>query len=160
MAFTPRQVEDFWKKVARRGPDECWAWTGAKSHRGYGVKLNRTGPEEKTMINAHRMAWIIANGPVSDGLLVCHSCDNRACCNVSHLFLGTAKENTADMLAKGRGSKPPLAMLKFSAEQVAEIHALHKAGNTMRSIGRLLGCGHSSVRKVLIGQGRYGQGTN
>ncbi len=122
------------------------------------MKLNATGiGGEKVMTNAHRMSWIIANGDVPAGMQVCHRCDNRPCVNPSHLFLGTPKENTRDMLAKGRGSKPPLAMLKFSAEQVEEIRALHKARHTMRAIGRKFDCSHSIIRRVLLGDGRYGQ---
>lgn len=51
---------------------------------------------------AHRLAWTEANGPIPDGLCVLHSCDNPRCCNVDHLFLGTQKDNAADMVAKGR----------------------------------------------------------
>ena len=160
MAYTPRQIEDFWKKVAPPNAKGCREWTGAKTHRGYGVKLNGVGHGEKVITHAHRMVGVIANGEIPEGMMVCHRCDNRPCCEAEHLFLGTAKENMADKIAKGRGVNPPLAMLKFSAEKVAEIHALHKAGHTMRSIGRMLNCGHSSIRKVLIGAGRYGSEKN
>jgi len=51
---------------------------------------------------AHRLAWEEAKGPIPDGLFVLHRCDVRGCINVDHLFLGTAKDNTHDMMAKGR----------------------------------------------------------
>jgi hypothetical protein len=53
----------------------------------------------------HRRAWTEANGPIPDGMFVLHHCDNRACSNVEHLFLGTQTDNMRDMLAKGRGSR-------------------------------------------------------
>jgi len=54
------------------------------------------------MVPTHRFAWELANGPIPEGMFVCHKCDNPPCCNVDHLFLGTPKENTTDMVNKGR----------------------------------------------------------
>jgi hypothetical protein len=81
--------------------DECWPWTAAVKPNGYGM-MNVHG---KTR-SAHRLAWTFAHGPIPDGLMVCHHCDNRKCCNPSHLFLGTARDNTRDMIAKGRFREP------------------------------------------------------
>ncbi|MGH7024521.1 MAG: HNH endonuclease signature motif containing protein [Caulobacteraceae bacterium] len=53
---------------------------------------------------AHRLAWELANGPIPDGLLILHKCDNPVCCNPDHLFLGTAADNHADCAAKGRAA--------------------------------------------------------
>ena len=84
----------------------CLEWQGALDHHGYGRLSSRSGragnPE-----SAHRVAWEMAHGPIPDGMNVLHRCDNPPCVNVEHLFLGTMKDNTRDMMAKGRQSAPP-----------------------------------------------------
>lgn len=80
-------------------PNGCIEYTGFRLPRGYGmIGVDQGGRSELT----HRVAWALANGPIPDGVQVCHSCDNPPCCNVEHLFLGTAHENMQDMARKGR----------------------------------------------------------
>lgn len=79
----------------------CWLWKLSKDKDGYG----RFALPGKKNMQAHRMAWIIANGPIPDGLEVMHDCDVRACCRPSHLKLGTHAENMADRDRKGRAAK-------------------------------------------------------
>jgi hypothetical protein len=76
----------------------CIEWTGTRMRQGYG----KIGIGTKVFLT-HRIAWELANGPIPDGLLVCHACDNPPCCNVDHLFLGTVADNNADRDQKGRG---------------------------------------------------------
>jgi hypothetical protein len=78
-------------KTRRGGDDECWQWTGSGDGKGYG-KINIDG----RMVHAHRVAWQLANGPIPDGLHVLHTCDNRGCVNVRHLWLGTHQDNMRD----------------------------------------------------------------
>lgn len=89
----------FWAKVDKSG--DCWIWTAAKTGRGYGNFALHGGN-----IAAHRYSWEITNGPIPDGRGVLHECDTLACVRPDHLFLGTQRQNVADMIGKGRARYP------------------------------------------------------
>ena len=87
----------FWAKVKIGSERECWPWQASKSPGGYG----RTG-SRRLPYNAHRAAWLFIYGEIPRDMLVLHYCDNPSCCNPMHLWLGTQKDNLADMTKKGR----------------------------------------------------------
>ncbi len=76
----------------------CTEYQGGRDPKGYGVAWNG-----QRLRRAHRLIWELTHGPIPDGMLVLHRCDNPPCCNIDHLFLGTARDNSRDMIAKGRG---------------------------------------------------------
>lgn len=102
----PSTEEKFWSRVDKRGPDECWPWTGGRNTDGYGKAPRATGsrPIGRGYTAAHRVSWAIHFGPVPDGLWVLHHCDNPPCVNPAHLWLGTNLDNIRDRDAKGRSA--------------------------------------------------------
>lgn len=87
--------------IPPRKGSECMEAPGAGTKRGYRLWWVGDG-----LLYAHRIAWILAEGDIPDGLFVCHRCDNPSCVNAQHLFLGTPKDNTDDRIRKGRPAGP------------------------------------------------------
>lgn len=112
----------------------CWHWIGGKDTYGYGHMffLGKS-------VYAHRLALMISTGQTEMQGNVCHRCDNPQCVNPEHLYLGTQKQNLADMHQRGR-AKPPKGVAvwshKLTESQVLEVRLLHAGGSSLRSLSR------------------------
>jgi hypothetical protein len=84
-------------KMAEHMESGCWEFQGNRQAKGHG-RLNY----HTRKVLAHRLAWELTHGPIPDGMLVCHHCDNPPCCNPLHLYVGTHKDNTGDAMRRGR----------------------------------------------------------
>lgn len=140
------EVERFWAKVDKSGPvpehrpelGQCWVWTANAIPKGYGLfGRNRY---------AHRYSWEIHFGPVPGKLWVLHKCDNPSCVRPTHLFLGTARDNYADMRTKGR--RP----LLLDPEAVLAIATLYNRGASVAYLARSFDVSWTTAKRVITAQ--------
>lgn len=130
----------------------CVEWKKACDSDGYGMRS-----WHGKSVRAHRVAWMVMNGPIPDGLHVLHSCDNRRCVNVDHLRLGTHQENMRDRAARWRsrgGSLPGESNpnSKLTPRHVKSIRALATKGVSQREIARSYGVSQMTISKILRGE--------
>lgn len=136
--------ERFWSKVDIAGEDDCWPWKASKRN-GYG---QFTLGKDENRIPAHRMSYLLSVGDVLDGLLVCHKCDNRPCCNPSHLFVGTDLDNVRDMISKGRRRRRN----KLSQDDIPEIFKMGSLGIAHWKIAGHFKVSRTAITRILLRQ--------
>jgi hypothetical protein len=149
-------IERTMEKVVRLPFSGCWIFMGATNEAGYGIvgMGGRGAPNDR----AHRIAFRHFRGNIPDGIFVCHTCDVPSCCNPNHLFLGTPKENTRDMMRKQRNSLPPRNPhivgsahpgAKLDEEQVVEIRNQYRRGLTQKEIAHQYGVARQTISKLV-----------
>ncbi len=133
MAAAGSPESRFWKRVKKTS--SCWNWTGKRNHNGYGMlRVNR----KSTF--AHRFSLNISGKEIPAGKYVCHHCDNPACVNPSHLFIGTLSDNNLDMRQKRRhafGEKH--GQCKLTEAEVKNIRVLFQHGIPVKIIAATIG---------------------
>jgi len=141
---TGADTERFWSKVDRRAPNECWPWIASRQDGGRGmIRLARR------LYKAPRVAYLLATGSDPGQQDVCHTCDNPACCNPKHLWLGTRAENNDDRDAKGhqvafQGERHPNAIL--TEPQVRQILGSNLTNVYLASVYGVSQCTVSAIR--------------
>lgn len=150
LGFGPDKVAHFWSLLGAPTATGCREWRSTIYSVGYG-KFNRTNALGGY---AHRIAWALANNKVPPPKThVCHSCDNKRCCEPTHLSIGTASENIQDAVNKGlmpRGEDSPHAFL--TNDQVVSMIRLYRGGMKPAEIGRIFGVRRKSAGRIVRGE--------
>ena len=151
--------EDFWARVQgnRSERNGCWNWTGATNSTGYGT-LTYQGQHA----TAHRVAAFLCDLVSSIAApknrqgfgFILHQCDNRLCCNPTHMRVGTYAENQLEAYSRTRrkahrGSAHTNA--KHTKESVALVKDMYAHGVSQEAIAKLLGVSQSGISKILLG---------
>lgn len=151
----------FWSAVdSSGGPDACWPWLRSTRGAGYGQCSAGHHPSRIASIAAYVLTY---GAPPLGKPCVLHSCDNVICCNPRHLFAGTKRDNTRDMLRKGRGKMhvgravahrtqrgATHSQAKLTDRQVCLIRELNKCPRLrQKDIGALFGVSQTHVSAVV-----------
>lgn len=164
--YTPKDIERFWgkvdKSISKKHYEDtiCWEWVGNCFPNGYG-QISIGGRFGKRYLT-HRLSYELSFGSIPDGLLVLHKCDNRKCVRPDHLFLGSHRDNTMDMIRKGRrgdtrSKSPRLGEKHWNAKltnnQVDEIRRRYamknENGETLLSLAKEFGVAFQTISDII-----------
>ena len=145
---TKADIQKYIESRVLKVPGGCWWWQGTVKVEGYG-SLDWNRPGLPRLQGAHRVTFAIFHGEPGD-LFVCHTCDNRACCNPDHLFLGTPADNAADCKAKGRHSHGVVVgNSKLTEVEVLEIRRLVAGGMLQKDVAPHFNVSKETVNHIV-----------
>ena len=149
-------LQRFWNRVSAV-QSGCWEWVGKIERGGY-ARVRLENSRERVLV--HRLSWEMKNGPIPEGMLILHKCDNRKCVNPDHLYVGTYQNNTDDMLERGRANKARgerHGRAKLTDDQFHQLVSDYNAGGvTQKQLASKYGLHPIYVNKLLRGHKRQG----
>lgn len=155
MGRKSNKLEDIWSLIEVKGADECWPWLGRRTPNGYAIiSVKRQYQVSRVvcwMRNPEEIS-LLAGKNRKDMQIVLHSCDNPGCCNPGHLSVGTPKQNTQDMIAKGRRGKmrgETAGRAKLSHEDVKRIREASLFGAMHLDLAQIYGVSGPTISQVV-----------
>lgn len=130
-----------WKVAEDLAFRKCAPWTKAINNLGYGISWKNGKP-----ISAHRKIYEETYGPIPTGLVVRHTCDNRACVNPNHLVLGTPKQNSQDMVDRNRQARGSKVGTSILTEDV--VLMIKSLSGSSRQVAKLIGCSATTIKDI------------
>lgn len=150
MTLSTPLADRFWAKVQRGAPDDCWLWQGATNRTGHGLIKPHRGATTTT--TAHRVSWVLHNGPIPGRLYVLHDCDTPPCVNPTHLHLGTHRDNMREAGERGLLSTSERGKHRRKDVDLDTVHRMRAEGASQQVIAGALGVNQSTISDILRGQ--------
>lgn len=150
-----KTFNDAWDLVAKKGNDDCWEWQGTKGTQGYGAMT-----VSQVSYSAHRIIYFLTHPNTIDVAapkdkylkqFILHKCDNRLCCNPSHMTLGNYDDNNKDAKAKGRSNTRRGAdhrSAKLTQDQAEQARFFRGHGWSFVEIGKMFGIHANNISRI------------
>lgn len=146
-SFKHWQKRNFWNFVRVGGLEECWTWKGGHNKGGYAqFCLNSKS------VHSHRLSYFLTHGEIPEGHVIRHKCDNRSCCNPTHLSSGTSKDNVYDMISRNRHPHgDTCGMSKVTDEQALVIK---RSTLSRKELAKEYGVSIVTIKRIQLGYNR------
>lgn len=150
--YTPDQIERFHRSYRKAAePDGCWEWAAVRA--GVYGQFQLAGRPNPLRISAHRMAYELRHGPIPDGFLVRHTCDNRRCVRPDHLLVGTPADNMRDKVERMRHTfGERVNTVRLTEDEVREIRRLSREGWSQHPLARRFGVARVTIQTIVTGK--------
>lgn len=137
-------------------PNGCREWNATKQKSGYGmIGVTFEFKGKRLVIPASRAHWMAHHNVILErNQFICHKCDNPACVAIEHLFLGSAKDNSQDMLGKGRNAKKYKAHSRILIHSDDKIRAIRIAIGPLKDVAKLYGVSIGYVSRLRNGKAK------
>ena len=130
----------------------CLEWRGARYTNGYGQFSMRRKDLKRKTYSTHRIALLIAGEEIPDGMMICHTCDNRICVNPEHLYVGTGVDNNRDTVKRERGNRVTGERCSWSKLKDEEVRFIKASASRTSDLAKMF-----RVHQSLISQIRHGK---